>query len=175
MGFAPNVEGVVHFVDDVLPLVRRALPDVRFCAVGRDPAPAVLARRGPRVEITGRVEDVRPFVARAAVFVSPLRSGTGIKNKILQAWAMGKAVVATPESCGGLAVRPGENMVVAAGAEAFAREVVALLGDPARRAALGSAGRATVLAGYSWERKSGELEQALAAAAASRSAESVRA
>lgn len=165
MSFAPNVEAAVHFARRILPLVKREEPRARFCAVGRDPSEAVLACRGPDVEVTGMVDDVRPYLARAELFVCPLLSGTGIKNKILQAWAMGKAVVATPQSAGGLAARPGKNIVIAGSDEEFARGVVELLRDPARRAALGCAARATAVDAYSWKAKTAELELALVCAA----------
>lgn len=170
MGFAPNVEGVLYFAREVFPLVLRTEPRAKLYVVGKDPAPEVRALHGPSIHVTGLVDDVRPYLARATLFVCPLISGTGIKNKILQAWAMARCVVATSKSCGGLVLEPGRNLVVADGAHDLAREILTLFEDRVRRAALGARARQTVLEHYTWARKSGELESALAAAAGSRRA-----
>lgn len=166
MGFRPNAEGLLAFCADTLPLIRQRVPGVRLVAVGKDPTPEVAALAGPGVTITGFVDDVRPWVDRASLFICPLRRGAGIKNKILQAWAMEKAVVATPVSCGGLAVEPGVNIEIAATPEDFARVVCELLADPARRAALGRAGRATVAARYAWPARAAAMEAILVELAA---------
>jgi glycosyltransferase involved in cell wall biosynthesis len=158
MGFRPNAEGIVAFCDDTLPLIRERVPDVHLIAVGKEPTPEVEALAGPGVTVTGFVDDVRPWVDKASVFVCPLRRGAGIKNKILQAWSMEKAVVATPVSCGGLHIEPGENILVAESPQAFADATVELLADPERRAALGAAGRATVLEHYSWASRATAME-----------------
>ncbi|RKY20637.1 MAG: hypothetical protein DRQ55_06970 [Planctomycetota bacterium] len=158
MGFRPNAEGLVAFVQETLPLIRERVPDVVLMAVGRDPTPEVSALADSGVIITGFVDDVRPWVDQASVFVCPLRRGAGIKNKILQAWSMQKAVVATPVSCGGLTVEPGENIELATSPEDFADKVVALLCDADQRAALGRAGRDTVLERYSWASRAATME-----------------
>ncbi len=162
MDFLPNVEGIVSFVHETLPLVRAECPEVELTIVGKDPAPEVAALAGPGVEVTGFVEDVRPYVDRASVFVCPLRRGAGIKNKILQAWAMEKAVVATPVSCGGLALRDGENIVVAESPRQLADALLDLLRDPERRARLGAEGRRTVLEHSSWEATADSMDAILA-------------
>ncbi len=161
MSFPPNAQACVHFCRHVLPLVRERVPGTTLTIVGKSPRADVLALAGPDVEVTGLVSDVRPYLDRASLLVCPLRTGAGIKNKILQAWAMEKAVVATPISCGGLKVDPGVNIVVAEGRRAFADAVVALLADGERRAALGRAGRRTASAHYSWDAKAAEMETVL--------------
>jgi len=158
MDFPPNVDAVLWFVAEVLPLVQRQRPGVKFWAVGNKPAPEVLALAGDTVTVTGWVDDVRPWLDRAALFVAPMRMGAGIKNKVLQAWAMGKAVVATPAAIGGLLAEPGSNLEVAEGAEALAERIVQLLQDRERRAALGCAARATIEANYTWARRAEALE-----------------
>src|SRR5687768_3953468 len=120
MGFTPNAEAALHFCREVLPLVREAEPRVRMLVVGNRPTPEVNALAGPGVEVTGFVPDVRPYLDRAWVFVCPLLSGAGIKNKILQAWSMQKAVVATSISTGGLVTEGGANLIVADGKREFA-------------------------------------------------------
>jgi sugar transferase (PEP-CTERM/EpsH1 system associated) len=161
MDFRPNIEGIVAFCKDTLPLIRRQCPDVHLTIVGKDPAPAVAALAGPGVEVTGFVDDVRPYVDRSSVFVCPLRRGAGIKNKILQAWAMEKPVVATSVSCGGLALSEGENILVADAPDEFARVVLELLDDPERCAELGRNGRRTVLEHSSWEATASRMEAIL--------------
>lgn len=164
MAHVPNAEGIVDFHRRAWPRVREAYPEVTLTICGRDPLPEVRALAGEGVEVTGFVDDVRPYVDRASLFVSPLVGGAGIKNKILQAWAMEKAVVATPLSSGGLAATA-ENLRVAEPGEDFARACIELLGDREARARMGRAARATVLERYSWEAKARELEACLAEAA----------
>ena len=97
MSYFPNREGVTYFVRDVLPLVRRQIPDIRFLVVGRNPGRQVEALQSePGVEVTGFVPDVRPFLARASVAVAPLTIAAGVQNKILEAMSSGLPVVATP-------------------------------------------------------------------------------
>jgi glycosyltransferase involved in cell wall biosynthesis len=114
--------------------------------------------------MTGYVDDIRPWVDRAACFIVPLRVGGGTRLKILDAWAMGKAVVSTSRGCEGLDVRNGENMLVADGPEAFARAVGSVLTDRALRDRLGSGGRETVVARYEWRVIGSALHQAYARA-----------
>ncbi|MDQ6771100.1 MAG: glycosyltransferase family 4 protein [Gemmatimonadota bacterium] len=161
MNFRPNTDGIVTFCQDILPRVRETMPNVRVIVVGMDPPPEVRALAAPSVEVTGFVDDVRPFVERGAVFICPLRKGAGIKNKILQAWSMGKAVVATPASAGGLKVQEGHNILIRPLFDGFAEAVVALLQDPIRAAALGDAARKTVEQHYTWHQKAAELEKVM--------------
>jgi glycosyltransferase involved in cell wall biosynthesis len=161
MGFPPNAEGAVHFCREILPLIRASRPAVHTTIVGSDPRPEVLQLANGHVEVTGFVPDVRSYLERASVFVCPLRSGAGIKNKILQAWAMKKAVVATPISCGGLVVEPDRNILVAETNRDFADAVLRLLGDEALRNRVGERGRATVLEHYSWGAKARQMERTL--------------
>ena len=161
MSFAPNREAALFLARRVMPRLRRAVPGAQLLLVGRDPDEAVRALAGPDVEVTGFVEDVRPWLDRAWVFVSPLLGGTGIKNKVLQAWAMAKPVVATPAGLAGLAVEPGRNAVVAEGAKGLASACARLLGDPPARKRIGAEGRRTVLERYSWDASARELESIL--------------
>jgi len=158
MAFGPNIDAVRFFVSDIFPLVRKEVPETRFTIVGRDPCPRVRALASDSVVVTGSVPDVRPYVHRAQVFVCPMRLGAGIKNKILQAWAMGKAVVATPEALGGLEYEDQRNVFVARDPQSFAEAVIALLRDPQRAAALGAEARATIERLYTWKAKALEFE-----------------
>ena len=166
MDFPPNVAGVLHFHRHIFPLVKQARPEVRWQIVGANPAPAVAALAAdPRVTVTGFVDDVRDYFGRAAVVLSPLVSGGGIKNKVLEAWAMGKAVVATPLGVSGLKVRDGEDAIVTADPREFAAQTVELLRQPERAAALGRAWRQTVCDHYSWGAQAARLEALLRDAA----------
>ncbi len=159
MEFEPNVDAANYLVREILPLVHRQIPGARVVLVGRDPSPEVKNLQGKHVDVTGFVDDVRPYLDRATVFVCPMRKGAGIKNKVLQAWSMGKAVVATPTAAGGLAVRDEENIVIRDTPAALAAAIVELLRDPARRALIGAAARETILSAYTWVRCAEQLEK----------------
>jgi polysaccharide biosynthesis protein PslH len=113
------------------------------------------------VEVTGTVPDVRPYLARASVFACPMQLGSGLKNKILQAWAMGRPVVATSESLGGLTAQDGVNLLVRDDMDKFARAVADLLTDQTRATTIGASGRRTVELEYSWERRAEQFEEIL--------------
>ena len=162
MDWLPNEDAMRFFCREVLPRVRAAEPGVTLSIVGRAPTPAVrrLAAE-PGVRITGRVDDVRPFVRNAAVYVVPLRIGGGTRLKIFEAMAMGRAVVSTSVGAEGLPVTSGEHLMIADGVEAFAREIVRLLRDLDQRRRLEAAARALVVERYDWSVVAGELEAAL--------------
>ncbi len=152
MAYYPNQDGVLYFAEQIWPLVRQAIPAARLLVVGTDPPAAIraLAEGDSGITVTGAVPDVRPYVWDAAVCVVPLRMGGGTRLKIVEALAMAKAVVSTTVGCEGIDVTPGQTLEVADTPAAFAAATVALLRDPARRAALGQAGRALALAHYDW-------------------------
>ncbi len=162
MNYFPNVNGALYFARQCWPIIREHAPNATWNLVGRSPAASVadLARL-PGVTVTGGVPDMRPYLTSAAVAIAPLRIGAGTRLKILEALAMGTAVVTTSVGCEGLAVRDGEHVLIADDPETFALAVVALLRDPARRRALGEAGRRLVEAEYSWERCGDKMLQAL--------------
>jgi sugar transferase (PEP-CTERM/EpsH1 system associated) len=167
MDYRPNIDAVEHFCKDIYPLVRRAVPDVRLLIVGLNPAPSVLALRAlPNVVVTGAVPDTRPYYAQTSVVVVPLRIARGVQNKVLQAMAMGRPVVATSRARTGLEAEAGRDLLVADEPAGFAHHVVALLRDAEARAALGRSGRAYVEARHSWraslEKLDGLLEPVLA-------------
>lgn len=161
MCFPPNVDAAEHFVHSILPLLKKRISNIHFSLVGRDPSPEVLALRTNDVEVTGFVDDVRPWIENAQVFVCPMRSGAGIKNKILQAWAMGKAVVSTPEGAFGLPAENGKNILLCSSPENFANAVEHLLCAPQSAVTLGHEARKTIEESYSWASKAQELESLL--------------
>jgi glycosyltransferase involved in cell wall biosynthesis len=151
MNYPPNADGVAWFVDAVLPLVRDLRPGVLFEVVGRNPGEDILKLHDPgRIEIRGRVPDLRLHFEQAGVVVVPLRSGSGTKLKLLEALAAGRPVVATSIGAEGVEVRDGEHLLVADDTSAFARAVDRLLGDPAAANAMGEAGRRVATDRYSW-------------------------
>ena len=148
MDYPPNAEAAIWFAGQVMPLLRRLSPAPRFAVVGANPLPAVQALAGPDIQVTGRVEDVRPWVAHAAVAVAPLRIARGIQNKVLEAMAMARPVVASPQAFEGVVATPGRDLLVADGAEAMAQAVGAVIsGD---HPALPAAARAAMEASYAW-------------------------
>jgi glycosyltransferase involved in cell wall biosynthesis len=151
MDFRPNVDAVLWFAQEVLPLIRHEAPEARFWAVGKDPHPrlAPLAL-DPAVVLTGAVEDVRPYIATATVYVVPLRIGGGTRLKVLEAMAMGKALVSTALGCEGFDLVADQELVVADTPAEFAAAVLALLRDPARRERLGRAARRFAGSRYDW-------------------------
>ncbi len=154
MSYRPNIEAVAWFAGEVLPQLRAAppggLPPPEFWIVGANPAPAVqaLAER-PGVHVTGSVPDVRPYVAHAAVAVAPLRIARGIQNKVLEAMAMARPVVASPQAFEGVRATPGRDLLVAGGAAEMAARVAEVIAGDHR--GLGAAGRAAVMAGHDWK------------------------
>jgi len=158
MDYRPNVDAARWLVHRVWPIVRAALPHARLYLVGRRPSRAVRRlEEVPGVRVTGEVPDVRPYLAGATVYVAPLRAGGGTRLKILEAMAMGKAIVSTPMGCEGLAVTDGVHVQLADG-EAFAAAMIALAQDPQRRRALGEAARRLATARYDWEQTLAPLE-----------------
>lgn len=162
MNWRPNQDAVTYFVNEVLPLVRRHRPDASIVIVGQGPPPHV--RRfdaRPGVHVAGRVDDVRPYVDAASVYVVPLRIGGGTRLKILEALAMKKAVVSTSIGAEGLEVTDGTHLVIADTAEAFAEKIELLFNDPGLRKRLGEAGRRLVEERYGWDRLTDKLERFL--------------
>lgn len=153
MDWYPNEDAVAFFADEVLPKIREKLPDVQFSAVGGNPSPRVqkLAARS-QILVTGRVPEIKPYFARATVFVVPLRIGSGTRLKILEALAMGKAVVSTTVGAEGLNLVDGEEILIADEPIAFAEAVLRLLTDASLRRKIGENGRARVEQDYDWRR-----------------------
>lgn len=158
MAFPPNQQAALFLVKKIMPLLWAMKPSATLTLVGRDPTPEIQALANDRVFVTGAVEDIRPYVREAGVFVCPLQSGAGIKNKLLQAWAMGKAVVATSLSVGGLNAVDGSNLIVRDDPEAFAKAVLELMELPERRQSLGAQGRRTVESDFTWEAQAERVE-----------------
>lgn len=163
MDWLPNEDGMLYFVREILPLVRDAEPEATLSIIGRAPTPAVTRlAEAAGIEVTGRVDDVRPHVAAGAVYVVPLRIGGGTRLKIFEAMAMGKAVVSTTIGAEGLPVSSGQNVVIADEPARFAQAVVHLIRDTADRRRIEREARALVVEHYDWSAVSQDFDDALA-------------
>ena len=162
MDWLPNEDGMLYFVRDILPRIRQVEPEATLSVIGRAPTPAVrrLASEAG-IEVTGRVDDVRPHIADGAVYVVPLRIGGGTRLKIFEAMAMGKAVVSTTVGAEGLPVTTGQNVVIADEPARFAQAVVHLIRDAESRRRIASEARRLVVDRYDWSAVAGDFEDAL--------------
>lgn len=152
LDYRPNVDGVRWFVREAWPETRRLHPGATLALVGRRPVAAIRRLAGrDGTTLVGQVADVRPYLARAAVAVVPLWVARGVQNKVLEAMAMGRAVVVSPQALEGLAAIPGEHLEVAESPKDWARTIAELLDDEARRWRLGTAARHFVEQHHCWE------------------------
>ncbi|HEX7589327.1 MAG TPA: glycosyltransferase family 4 protein [Anaerolineae bacterium] len=158
MGYAPNVDAMLWFCNEILPRIQEAVPDFKVWIVGRSPSRAVqkLGKR-QNVIVTGQVPDLAPYYRQANVVIVPLRAGGGTRLKILEAMAYGRPVVSTTVGCEGLAVCDGETILIADSAAAFAARVITLLRDKAGRERIARAARHLVEGRYDWSIIGGEL------------------
>jgi glycosyltransferase involved in cell wall biosynthesis len=154
----PNIDGVVHFVQDIWPHIAEANPEARCKIIGGRPPPSLLALAGPRIELTGFVSDLRPHLAAAAAVVVPLRLGGGTRLKIVEAMAMGKAIVSTTLGAEGIAAVPGRDLLVEDQPTAFADAVRRLLADPGLAARIGQSARQLAMDLYGWSEAAWALE-----------------
>lgn len=163
MDWMPNEDGVLYFLRSVLPLIRREIPQVSFTIVGRKPSEKLKAAAAaePGVQVTGTVDDIRPYVREGSVYVVPLRIGSGTRLKIFEAMAMGKAIVSTTLGAEGLPISDGQDISIANSPEAFSTKVCMLLRDPQERRQLGSAARQLVEQHYSWSSVAAEFNDVL--------------
>ncbi len=153
MDYWPNVEGALWFARYVLPRVLEKQPDAQFWIVGSKPDAKLtaLAAQNKAITVTGRVEDIRPYILHATLSVAPLRIARGIQNKVLEAMATRKAVLATPQAFEGIAAEPGRDLMVEENPALSADIILSLINDEAKRKSLGINARAIMEARYSWD------------------------
>jgi glycosyltransferase involved in cell wall biosynthesis len=154
----PNIDAVTHFVRDIWPRIAKAHPDARCKIIGGRPPPSLLALAGPGIELTGFVPDLRPHLAAAAAVVVPLRLGGGTRLKIVEAMAMGKAIVSTSLGAEGIEAVPGRDIIIEDQPAAFADAVSRLLAEPDRAARIGAAARQAAVEKYAWGAAAQALE-----------------
>jgi polysaccharide biosynthesis protein PslH len=159
MSYHANVTMVLHLVNNIMPSVWKKRPDVKVCIVGKDPVRELLAlTSNPAINVTGTVDDIRPFLKQGTVAVVPITYGAGIQNKVLEAMACGTPVVSTPMAVSAINVRAGKDLLVAQDPEDFARDVLCLLDDSNLREQIGEAGRFFVQENHDWSAIAGRLE-----------------
>lgn len=152
MDYWPNVEGAVWFAEKIFPLIKQAVPQAIFCVAGRNPTEQVLALKEiPGVEVTGTVPDMRDHLATATICVVPLKIARGIQNKVLEAMAMAKPVIATSGAATGTKAVNGEELIIADDERQMANEIITLLADAEKRNDIGLKAREYVEREHSWE------------------------
>lgn len=162
MDYPPNVEAVRWFAQEILPLIRQPYSDTRFFIVGNRPSNVVQKLASlPGVTVTGRVPDVRSYLAHCTASVAPMRIARGIQNKVLEALSMAAAVVATKDALTGLDAVPGIHVLQADTTEDFARSCITLIENLQLRRTLGEAARKLMESGWSWESRLNAFEQLL--------------
>lgn len=163
MDYLPNVEAVTWFVSDVWPHLQSNHPNIRFAIVGSKPTAAVKALSAHKnITVTGRVDDVRPWLEGADISVAPLRIGRGIQNKVLEAMAMERSVIASHEAGEGIDAIDGTHLIKTADAPAMIAAINQLLNDADQRAKIGTAARAYVKNNHSWSAKLHVVDECLA-------------
>jgi sugar transferase (PEP-CTERM/EpsH1 system associated) len=152
MDWMPNEDAILYFVEEIFPQIRLEVRDASLWVVGRKPSPRLEALANPEsgIHVTGTVDDIRPYVREASVYVVPLRVGGGTRIKIFEAMAMGKAIVSTPIGAEGLPVIKEKNILLEERPDGFARQVIRLLRDRVLRENLGRAARSLVELSFSW-------------------------
>ncbi len=162
MDYYANIDGVVWFAEEILPLVKKEIPTIQFYIVGSNPTKKVLSlsyKNG--VTVTGYVPDTREYLNRAAVVVVPLRIARGIQNKILEAMAMGIPVVATPKAFEGIEAQPGRDLILGENAEKIAAEVIQLIKKADLRRSLGDNARRIIEENYCWSKNLSQFDNIL--------------
>ncbi len=163
MDYWPNVDAVAWFAEAVLPSLRAIFPSARLHVVGRNPDRAVRALACEAVEVTGTVPDVRPYLQHAAVIIAPLRIARGVQNKVLEAMAMARPVVASATCAAGIDAEPGRELLTADTAQEFVGAIEQVLREPRFARLMGDAARRCVLRHYSWESQFAGIDEAIAA------------
>jgi sugar transferase (PEP-CTERM/EpsH1 system associated) len=164
MVYPPNVEAVLSFARDCLPWLKRRYPDLSLTVVGGNPVPSVrILARDPAIEVTGPVEDTRPFVWRSQVSICPVSLGAGRQNKVLEAFALGTPVAASGLAARGVEAQDGKQLLVAQGAQAFCLAVARLLDEPKLSARLARNALAFVRRRYDWKKSAKLIESRLQA------------
>ena len=161
MDWMPNQDGILYFASEILPHICLEVPDAGLWIVGRYPSRVIQDLASHRVHVTGRVEDIRPYLQKSPVYIVPLRHGSGTRIKIFEAMAMGKAVVSTTLGAEGLPVTHGKNILIADHPDEFASAVVRVLRDRELAAGLGRAARALVEQQFTWKNAAAQFETIL--------------
>lgn len=150
--YFPNVDAVMYFAQEILPLILAKRPDFQLILLGKEPTPEMLALAGDNITVTGLVDDTRPYLQGSGMFVCPLRTGSGTRFKLLESLASGCPVVSTSIGAEGLQAVDGQHMLLRDTPQAFADAVLDLMNDPDRAATIGATGREWVVHNHAWQR-----------------------
>jgi polysaccharide biosynthesis protein PslH len=157
--YLPNTDAALWLLREIFPLIKTQIPGVRLLLVGNNNSAEIKAFAAQDVVVTGRVPDVRPYLEQAQMFISSLRLGAGIKNKVLEAMAMGKAIAATPLSCDGIeGLELGKHLLTGKSAQELADAAIRLLQNPTLRSQLGTASRHLIDSRYTWSAVADQYE-----------------
>jgi len=161
MDWLPNEDAIRYFIEEIMPRVKESVPDVTLTVVGRNPYPSLLerSRRDPAIIVTGRVEDVRPYMEQAAVYIVPIRVGGGTRLKIYEAMAMEKPIISTTIGAEGLPVRDGVELSLADTPLGFAEKVVEVITNQTLARELGERAAATVREKFGWDKVAAEFAE----------------
>lgn len=160
MSGSPTTDNIFHFYKEIFPMIRKEIPEVKLYLVGRNPAREISKLACDHsVIVTGYVDSVRPYLAKSSIFIAPMIMGTGIKNKVLEAMAMGKCIITTPIGVQGIDAIPLEHMIVANDPKEFATCTIELLKHKQLRQKLGDNARKLIEAKYSWKKITERLDQ----------------
>ncbi len=159
MGYVPNYDGMLYFLNEIFPLVLKKIPGVKLYIVGSQPPKNLLKRASHNIIITGYVEDVRPYMQKASVYVVPLRMGGGTRLKVVEAMAVNKPIVTTSIGCEGIDVQDGESLLVRDKPSSFADAIVELLNDKQKRERLAACGYEIARTRYDWSIISRRMEE----------------
>jgi glycosyltransferase involved in cell wall biosynthesis len=150
MAYPPNISAALRLAQRIFPRILTTLADATLLIIGRDPAPAISQLAGPRISVTGTVDNIWPYIMRVNVFAFPMIEGTGLQNKILEAMYAGVPVVTTSIAANGMDARSGEQLLVGDTDEQIVAQVVKVLGDYQYGAELAGRAQAFVLRHFSW-------------------------
>ena len=161
MDWLPNEDAMLYFISEIYPRIKFDIPEVCLTIAGKNPSQTLLnlGKRDDSINVTGIVEDIRPYIAQAALCIVPLRIGSGTRLKIMEAMAMGKPIVSTSIGSEGIGVNPGRDIILADDPVKFAQKVVELLRDPSLCRRLGKAGKRLAEERYDWKSIAGNLDQ----------------
>ncbi|MFM1932279.1 MAG: hypothetical protein RL226_1582 [Bacteroidota bacterium] len=157
MSYPPNVDGAEFLVNQILPLVRKEHPEISVLLAGANPSVRVRALASEGVEVTGWMDDIRDAYGRSAIFIAPMRIGTGLQNKLLEAMSMELPCITSKLANNALKATPNEEVLIGESPEEYAALIHKLLVDPSSRTSIGKAGRNFVKARFSWEASAQEL------------------
>jgi glycosyltransferase involved in cell wall biosynthesis len=162
MATGSSTEAILHFYNEMYALIKKEIPNIKLYIVGKDPSQKILQLASDTsVIITGYVEDVRPYLARASVVIEPITVAMGIRTRVLEALAMGKPVVATSFAVGGIDITPNDDIIIADNPNEFVERVIQLLNDEELRGRIGKNARKLVEKKYSWEIMSEKFHKVL--------------